>query len=153
LTCHIGISKPFKFIPPLERVREVDAQGWAHGIGARKTAISRVAVREGTGKLSVNGRDLDQYFPGYAARELVLEPLMVTEMIGRVDTDARVHGGGTQAQAGAIRLGVARALQSLDPHVRWSLKLAGALTRDARIVERKKTGKPKARRSKQWSKR
>ncbi len=132
--------------------------GEAVGVGGRKTAVAQARVKPsaggvGTGVVVINQRQIGTYFPLYTMRELVLEPLLVTESLCDVDCHIAVRGGGKVAQAGAVRLALGRALQNLDPAFRWALKLAGCLERDARIVERKKTGKPKARRSKQWSKR
>merc|ERR1712137_583085 len=145
-------GKAFQVVGPRPRVAKI-VDGWASGHGGRKTANAVVRIRksaEGEGLLRINGRPLHAYFPLYAARELVLEPLLVTESLLEYEVEARVNGGGKSAQAGAVRLALGRALQNFDPAYRWPLKLSGCLTRDSRIVERKKTGKPKARRSKQW---
>lgn len=147
--------KVFQIVPPQKRVQKL-VNGWAVGRGGRKTAESSVRIKkakDGVGSLKINGKTLDIYFPLYTARELVLEPLLITETLCEFDIDAKVRGGGNSAQAGAVRLGLGRALQNYDPNFRWALKMAGCLERDSRIVERKKTGKPKARRAKQWSKR
>lgn len=151
-----ALRKPFQIVGPKPRVAKLH-NGWAVGHGGRKTAesIVRIALSEGEhkGVLTINGKPIHEYFPLYTARELVLEPLLVTETLLQYHVVATVKGGGKGAQAGAVRLGLARALQNFDPDFRWALKLAGCLTRDSRQVERKKTGKPKARKSKQWSKR
>lgn len=138
---------------PEPRARIVDANGWAAGWGGRKSAKAVAMVGPGSGKLSINGRDLDVYFESWMSREQVLEPLLVGELLTQVDVRVKVEGGGLISQAGAIRGAIGRAIVHYDPERRWALKLAGCLFRDSRIVERKKTGKPKARKSKQWSKR
>lgn len=148
-----GKEKLFVVTPPQERKKVVNSQGWASGWGGRKSAKAVALIGPGTGKLSINGRDLDVYFENYMSREQVLEPLLVAELLTQVDVRIKVQGGGTFSQAGAVRGALGRAIVRFDPDRRWALKLAGCLFRDSRIVERKKTGKPKARRSKQWSKR
>ncbi len=121
--------------------------------GRRKESVARVRLREGSGEVRLNGRPLEDYFPSIATRIRVLEPLQITQMQGRYDVDATLEGGGTTGQADALRLGIARALEALDPELRPILKKAGMLTRDARIVERKKYGLKKARRAPQYTKR
>ena len=150
-------SADFEVVGPRLRLPRI-TNGAASGAGGRKTAeaqakVSMAKAGAGAGMLSINGKSLTHYFPVFMARELVLEPLLVTETLCDMDVQVEVHGGGKSAQAGAVRLAIGRALQNFDPSFRWSLKMAGALERDSRQVERKKTGKPKARRSKQWSKR
>jgi ribosomal protein S9 len=135
------------------RVRLVDAQGRAYGTGRRKAATARVWVRPGSGRVWVNGSPLDAAFSSVARRADVLSPLAVTAGLGKFDVRATVSGGGTTGQAQAVRHGLARALQAWDPALRPALKAAGLLTRDARVVERKKPGKAKARKSFQWVKR
>ena len=135
------------------RVRLVDAQGRAYGTGRRKAAVARVWVRPGTGKVWVNGVPLDAAFSAVARRADVLAPFAVTASLGTFDVRATVAGGGATGQAQAVRHGLARALQAWDPALRPPLKAAGLLTRDARVVERKKPGKAKARKSFQWVKR
>jgi len=126
----------------------------AAATGRRKEAIARVRLTPGTGQWSVNGRDLATYFPNKVHQQLVSEPFVLTDLVDRFDVVARVRGGGTTGQAGALRLGVARALNELDPELnRPQLKKAGVLTRDARIKERKKAGLKKARKAPQYSKR
>jgi len=126
----------------------------AGATGRRKEAIARVRLVPGTGQWSINGRDLATYFPNKVHQQLVNEPFVLTDLVDRFDVVARIHGGGTTGQAGALRLGVARALNELDAEVnRPQLKKAGVLTRDARIKERKKAGLKKARKAPQYSKR
>ncbi len=122
--------------------------------GRRKEAIARVRLVPGTGTWKINGRSLDDYFPNKVHQQLVNEPFRVTELDGRFDVLARIHGGGASGQAGALRLGVARALNEIDAEAnRPTLKKAGFLTRDARVKERKKAGLKKARKAPQYSKR
>ena len=121
--------------------------------GRRKRSVARVRVRTGTGQVTVNGRTLEDYFPSMTHRMQSLEPLSVTETSGTYDIDASIHGGGTTGQAGALRLGIARALIELDGEHRDALKKAGFLTRDPRKKESKKYGLKKARKAPQYSKR
>jgi len=121
--------------------------------GRRKRAVARVRIRNGEGKITVNGRDVVDYFPSDTHRMILSEPLRVTQTEEVYDVDATLDGGGTTGQAGALRLGIARALVELDPDVRASLKKAGFLTRDAREKESKKYGLKKARKAPQYSKR
>ena len=126
----------------------------ANATGRRKEAIARVRLVPGTGRWTVNGRTLEGYFPNKVHQQLVNEPFKTTEQEGRYDVVARLTGGGTTGQAGALRLGIARALNEIDEEAfRPSLKKAGFLTRDARIKERKKAGLKKARKAPQYSKR
>jgi small subunit ribosomal protein S9 len=123
------------------------------GTGKRKTSVARVILRPGDGATWFNGRTIEEYFPRAVHRQTALAPLKLAELEGRYDIRVRVHGGGPSGQAGAVRHGVARALVDLDPELRGPLKRAGFLTRDARIVERKKAGLHKARKAPQFSKR
>jgi small subunit ribosomal protein S9 len=123
------------------------------GTGKRKTSIARVILRPGDGQTWINGRTLEDYFPRALHRQMVLAPLEVADAAGRYDLRVRVHGGGISGQAGAVRHGIARALVDADPEIRVALKRQGFLTRDARIVERKKAGLHKARKAPQFSKR
>ncbi len=126
----------------------------AAATGRRKEAIARVRITPGTGRWVVNGRELADYFPNKVHQQLVAEPFHTVEADGLFDVIARVHGGGTSGQAGALRLGLARALNEIDTEGnRPALKKAGFLTRDARIKERKKAGLKKARKAPQYSKR
>ncbi len=121
--------------------------------GRRKEAVARVRLRPGAGKITVNGREFEDYFPSDTHRMIVTEPLRLTTTAEVYDVDATIDGGGTSGQAGAVRLGVARALASIDPELRAPLKRAGLLTRDAREKESKKYGLKKARKAPQYSKR
>jgi small subunit ribosomal protein S9 len=122
--------------------------------GRRKEAIARVRVVPGTGKWTINGRDLDGYFPNKVHQQIVSEPFSTAGVAGSYDVLARIHGGGVTGQAGALRLGIARCLNAVDEEAsRPALKKAGMLTRDARIKERKKAGLKKARKAPQYSKR
>lgn len=121
--------------------------------GRRKEAVVRVRLRDGSGQVRLNGRPLENYFPTMANRMRVMEPLQITHTQGRFDLDATLEGGGTTGQVDALRLGIARALCEIDPTLRPTLKKAGLLTRDARVVESKKYGLRKARRAPQYTKR
>jgi small subunit ribosomal protein S9 len=123
------------------------------GTGKRKTSVARVILRPGDGATWFNGKRVEEYFPRLAHRELALSPLTVAGVAGTFDIRVRVQGGGPTGQAGAVRHGIARALVEADPNLREPLKRAGFLTRDARIVERKKAGLHKARKAPQFSKR
>ena len=122
-------------------------------IGRRKTSVARVILRNGQGKITVNGKEFEQAFPQLLSREDILNPFKVTETMGSYDVLVNVNGGGTTGQAQAIRLGIARALTEINPDFRPALKKEGFLTRDPRMVERKKYGRPKARKRFQFSKR
>jgi small subunit ribosomal protein S9 len=121
--------------------------------GRRKAAIARVRIRPGTGVVTVNGRPIDEYFPSATHRMIITEPLRLVERAETYDIDTTMDGGGVSGQAGALRLGIARALAELDPELRIPLKRAGFLTRDAREKESKKYGLKKARKAPQYSKR
>ena len=126
----------------------------AQATGRRKEAVARVRLVPGTGQWTVNGRTLESYFPNKLHQQVVNEPFATTDLAGRFDVIARIHGGGITGQAGALRIGVARALNAIDVEAnRPSLKKAGLLTRDARVIERKKAGLKKARKAPQYSKR
>ena len=129
------------------------AQPFIWGTGRRKTAVARVRIREGTGKFLVNDLDVEAYFPLEVQRTDVRAPLTATEMAGRVDVFVNVRGSGKSAQSGAVLLGIARALKEYRPDVDQILRDGGFLTRDSRMVERKKYGHKKARKSFQFSKR
>ena len=124
-----------------------------HAIGRRKEAVCRVYVKPGSGKWDVNGRTLGDYFPRPALVTAIQQPFTATDTLGRYDVKANVDGGGSTGQAGALRLAVARALVQVDEGHRRKLRDLGLLTRDARAVERKKPGRPKARKRFQFSKR
>jgi small subunit ribosomal protein S9 len=121
--------------------------------GRRKAAVARVRIRPGTGVVTVNRRPIDEYFPSATHRMIITEPLRLVEKAESYDVDTTLDGGGISGQAGALRLGIARALAELDPEVRVPLKRAGFLTRDAREKESKKYGLKKARKAPQYSKR
>ena len=129
-------------------------QNYYYGTGRRKTSTARVFLKEGgSGQIVVNGRPLDQYFGRETARMIVRQPLELVQMAGRFDIKVTVRGGGISGQAGAIRLGLTRALIAYDESLRPALRKAGFVTRDARMVERKKPGLYKARKRPQYSKR
>jgi small subunit ribosomal protein S9 len=123
------------------------------GTGKRKTSVARVLLRPGDGATWINGRTLDEYFGREVLRTLAMSPLRIAGVEGKFDVRARLHGGGPSGQAGALRHGIARALVEADPELRGVLKREGFLSRDARIVERKKAGLRKARKRPQFSKR
>ncbi|CEO90178.1 MAG TPA: 30S ribosomal protein S9 [Syntrophaceticus sp.] len=129
------------------------AQVLYQGTGRRKTSIARVRIVPGDGKLIVNGQPMEEYFDTRTQQIIARQPLELTKMTGRFDVIANVDGGGSSGQAGAIRLGLARALIKADPNLRPFLKKAGFLTRDPRMKERKKYGLKKARKAPQYSKR
>jgi small subunit ribosomal protein S9 len=124
-----------------------------HGVGRRKTSVARVYLRPGSGNWEVNGRPLEEYLPRHSLQQHAAEPLVVAEAQGRFDVKVTVSGGGLTGQAGAIRLGLARALVQMDEDLRTTMRRHGLLTRDAREVERKKPGQPGARKRFQFSKR
>ena len=132
---------------------KLDAFGRAYATGKRKNAVARVWVKPGTGKITVNGRELAVYFARPVLRMMINQPFQITSRIEQFDIVATVSGGGLSGQAGALRHGISKALTYFEPGLRPPLKAAGLLTRDSRVVERKKYGKPKARRSFQFSKR
>ncbi len=128
-------------------------QQTTHAIGRRKEAVCRVFIKPGSGKWDVNGRTLGDYFPRPSHVSSIQQAFVVTDTLGRYDVTANVDGGGNTGQAGALRLAVARALVKIDENYRRKLRDLGLLTRDARSVERKKPGRPKARKRFQFSKR
>jgi small subunit ribosomal protein S9 len=132
---------------------KIDAQGRAYATGKRKNAVARVWVKPGTGKITVNGRDSPVYFARPVLRMLLNQPFVVVNRLGQFDVNCTVIGGGLSGQAGAVRHGISKALLAYEPGLRGQLKAQGFLTRDSRVVERKKYGKAKARRSFQFSKR
>ena len=132
---------------------ELDEHGRAYATGRRKDAVARVWIKPGTGKIVVNGREQTTYFARPTLRLIINQPFQVTERKDQFDCYVTVKGGGLSGQAGAVRHGISRALTKFEPALRPPLKQAGFLTRDARMVERKKYGKAKARRSFQFSKR
>ncbi|MCW5699819.1 MAG: 30S ribosomal protein S9 [Rhodospirillales bacterium] len=131
----------------------IDAKGRAYATGKRKDAIARVWIKPGAGRITVNGRDVATYFARPTLRMIINQPFGATDRTDQYDVTCTVTGGGLSGQAGALRHGISRALTFFEPGVRPVLKKGGFLTRDARVVERKKYGKRKARRSFQFSKR
>ncbi len=140
-----GVARP--------AARKPVVTGNALGTGRRKEAIARVRILPGTGKWQINDRSLDEYFPNKLHQQLISEPFVTLGADDQFDVVARITGGGVTGQAGALRLGIARALILVDPDSRPTLKRAGFLTRDARVKERKKYGLKKARKAPQYSKR
>ncbi len=136
-----------------KREKQIDSLGRSYGTGRRKDAVARVWLKPGSGKVIVNGRDQAEYFARQTQRLVLNQPFLIVNTVGHFDVMCTVAGGGLSGQAGAVRHGISRALEKFDPEYRPALKAAGMLTRDARIVERKKVGKHKARRTKQWAKR
>ena len=137
----------------VKREPKRDAQGRAYATGRRKNAIARVWIKPGKGQITVNGKPAAQYFARPVLRMLITQPFLVADRYNQFDVDCTVVGGGLSGQAGAVRHGISRALNDYEPDLRAILKVAGFLTRDSRVVERKKYGHPKARRSFQFSKR
>jgi small subunit ribosomal protein S9 len=135
------------------RAPKRDAQGRSYATGRRKDAVARVWVKPGKGEIVVNGKKAAQYFARPVLRLLITQPFLVADRYNQFDVFCTVTGGGLSGQAGAVRHGISRALTHYEPDLRAILKAAGFLTRDARVVERKKYGHPKARRSFQFSKR
>ena len=122
-------------------------------VGRRKTAVARVSLKPGSGKITINSRDINEYFPRPDLRAAVMAPLVVTERVGQIDVNVNVYGGGVAGQAQAVSLGIARSIDRADNTQHTKLKAAGLLRRDPRMVERKKYGLHKARRATQFSKR
>ena len=143
-----NIENPETNIKPI-----LDSQGRSYATGKRKNAVARVWIKSGSGNLSINGKAIKDYFSRPVLNMLVHQPLELTNKKMNVDTVITVSGGGLSGQAGAIRHGISKALSLLDPNLRSILKSEGLLTRDSRIVERKKYGRRKARRRYQFSKR
>jgi small subunit ribosomal protein S9 len=135
------------------REQELDAQGRAYATGRRKDAVARVWLKPGTGKITVNGRDQEVFFARPTLRLIINQPFQITGREGQYDVVCTVSGGGLSGQAGAVKHGISQALAKYEPALRPTVKAAGFLTRDSRVVERKKYGRAKARRSFQFSKR
>ena len=140
-------------VAPTDVQPKIDEQGRAYATGKRKNAVARVWIRPGNGKIEVNGRDSPVYFARPVLRMLISQPFVMADRLGQFDVWATVKGGGLSGQAGAVRHGISKALMFYEPGLRPVLKQGGFLTRDSRVVERKKYGKAKARRSFQFSKR
>ena len=134
-------------------VQKIDKQGRAYATGKRKDAVARVWVKPGGGKIVINTREIDVYFARPVLRMLIQQPLVATNRSSQYDITCTVSGGGLSGQAGAVRHGLSKALMNFEPDLRGALKKGGFLTRDSRVVERKKYGRAKARRSFQFSKR
>ena len=144
---------PVKSTLAVLREQELDAQGRAYATGRRKDAVARVWIKPGKGKIVVNGREQEVYFARPTLRLVINQPFQVAEREGQYDVVATVKGGGLSGQAGAVKHGIAQALSKFEPNLRVAVKAAGFLTRDSRVVERKKYGRAKARKSFQFSKR
>ena len=139
--------------PAAQREQKIDAKGRAYATGRRKNAVARVWVKPGTGKITVNGRDQTVYFARPTQQMVIQQPFDVTQRREQFDVVATVSGGGLSGQAGAVRHGISQALAKFEPGLRGGIKAAGFLTRDSRVVERKKYGRAGARRRFQFSKR
>jgi small subunit ribosomal protein S9 len=135
------------------RAPQRDKLGRSYATGKRKDAVARVWIKPGSGKVVVNGKDINTYFARPVLQMILRQPFQITNVEGQFDVFATVAGGGLSGQAGAVKHGISKALQLYEPGLRGALKAAGFLTRDSRVVERKKYGKAKARRSFQFSKR
>lgn len=151
----VQAAEPVEVVAPAPIVVEpkIDESGRTYATGKRKDAVARVWIKPGTGMLTVNGRTGETYFARPVLRMVLSQPFQVTERVGQYDIVCTVAGGGLSGQAGAVRHGLSKALSLREPELRGVLKKAGMLTRDSRVVERKKYGKAKARRSFQFSKR
>jgi small subunit ribosomal protein S9 len=149
----LAALKPAPAPEPARYVQKLDKQGRAYATGKRKDAVARVWVKPGPGRIVINTRELDAYFTRPVLRMLIRQPLVTTNRNGQFDVICTVSGGGLSGQAGAVRHGLSKALMNYEPELRSALKRGGFLTRDPRVVERKKYGKAKARRSFQFSKR
>jgi small subunit ribosomal protein S9 len=151
------VEAPAPVAPPqieaVLREQQLDKYGRAYATGRRKDAVARVWLKPGTGKIEVNGRDQSIYFARPTLRLVINQPFGVTDRVGQYDVVATVKGGGLSGQAGAVKHGIAQALSRYEPALRTAVKREGFLTRDPRVVERKKYGRAKARRSFQFSKR
>ena len=146
-----AIATPSQSVVVYER--KVDAQGRSYATGKRKNAIARVWIKPGKGAITINGRDQEIYFARPVLRMMIAQPLQIADRLGQFDVEVTVQGSGLSGQAGAVRHGISKALTYYEPELRAVLKAGGFLTRDSRVVERKKYGKAKARKSFQFSKR
>jgi small subunit ribosomal protein S9 len=149
----LSALRPAPAPEPPKYVQKIDKHGRSYATGKRKDAVARVWIKPGAGKIEVNTRDFQVYFARPVLRMLIQQPLVATSRTGQYDVTCTVSGGGLSGQAGAVRHGLSKALVHFEPDLRPALKRGGFLTRDARVVERKKYGKAKARRSFQFSKR
>ncbi|MGE0829990.1 MAG: 30S ribosomal protein S9 [Hyphomonadaceae bacterium] len=147
-----GVPQPQQ-IEAVLREQKLDQFGRAYATGKRKNAIARVWVKPGKGKITINGKESDAYFARPVLRMMIAQPFKITDREGQFDVIVTVTGSGLSGQAGAVRHGISKALSDYEPGLRPTLKHAGFLTRDSRVVERKKYGRAKARRSFQFSKR
>lgn len=147
-----GVETPEAPAAPVHE-QKLDAHGRSYATGKRKDAIARVWVKPGAGRITVNGKEHEKYFARPVLQMILKQPLVLTERASQYDVICTVSGGGLSGQAGAVRHGLSRALTFYEPDLRPTLKKAGFLTRDSRVVERKKYGRAKARRSFQFSKR
>jgi len=145
--------KPAAAAQPPKYVQKLDKQGRAYATGKRKDAVARVWIKMGAGKITINTRPVETYFARPVLRMLIQQPLVAANRQGQFDVVCTVSGGGLSGQAGAVRHGISKALMRHEPELRPALKRGGFLTRDSRVVERKKYGRAKARRSFQFSKR
>ena len=148
----LGTLKPAAAEAP-KYAQKLDKQGRAYATGKRKNAVARVWIKPGAGKIVINTRVIETYFARPVLRMLIQQPIVATNRTGQYDVTCTVSGGGLSGQAGAVRHGISKALTYFEPDLRGALKRGGFLTRDSRVVERKKYGKAKARRSFQFSKR
>jgi small subunit ribosomal protein S9 len=151
----LAVETPAAPAAPAAPLREqiLDAQGRAYATGRRKDAVARVWIKPGSGKVTVNGRDQEVYFARPTLRLVINQPFSISDREGQYDVVATVKGGGLSGQAGAVKHGISQALTKYEPALRGVVKAAGFLTRDSRVVERKKYGRAKARKSFQFSKR
>ncbi len=149
----LGALKPAAAPETPKYIKKVDKHGRAYATGKRKDAVARVWVKPGAGKITVNTREFEVYFARPVLRMLIQQPLVAANRNGQYDVICTVSGGGLSGQAGAVRHGLSKALTNFEPELRSVLKKGGFLTRDSRVVERKKYGRAKARRSFQFSKR
>ncbi|MAR79709.1 MAG: 30S ribosomal protein S9 [Rhodospirillaceae bacterium] len=147
------ISDAQKMAEDSIRAKKIDEHGRSYATGKRKNAVARVWIKSGTGKIIVNGKNIETYFARPVLRMIINQPFSITDRESNFDVNCTVSGGGLSGQAGAVRHGISKALTLFDPTLRPVLKKEGCLTRDSRVVERKKYGKAKARRSYQFSKR
>ena len=148
-----GVSTQGPQMQAVLREQQLDKHGRAYATGRRKDAVARVWLKPGSGKIEVNGREQEVYFARPTLRLVINQPFGITDRVGQYDVMATVKGGGLSGQAGAVLHGIAQALSRYEPALRTTVKRAGFLTRDSRVVERKKYGRAKARRSFQFSKR
>lgn len=149
----IDVMDPAVSNTPSKKEQKLDSKGRAYATGKRKSSVSRVWIKPGSGKILVNGKDQNEYFARAVLRMIIAEPFKVANRDGQYDVFCTVKGGGLSGQAGAVRHGISKALDAFEPELHKVLKQVGFLTRDSRVVERKKYGRRKARRRFQFSKR